>query len=71
MNTFIFHISIFRTEYFREYQESRRYNETRHDDPVFVVNDVNHAQVASGMFWRATQLSFSIIIFEKILILCE
>jgi len=33
---------------FREYQESQKYNETRHDDPVLLVDDVNHGQVASG-----------------------
>merc|ERR1712223_401634 len=33
---------------FREYQESQRYNETRQDDPVLLVEDANHGQVASG-----------------------
>jgi len=33
---------------FREYQESQKYNETRHDDPVLLVDDANHGQVASG-----------------------
>ena len=33
---------------FREYKESQKYNETNRNDPVLLVEDVNHGQVASG-----------------------
>jgi hypothetical protein len=33
---------------YREYKESQKYNETNRNDPVLLVEDVNHGQVASG-----------------------
>ena len=37
---------------FREYKESQKYNETNRNDPVLLVEDVNHGQVASGKIVR-------------------